>query len=202
MGKTIMERVIEFPLPNWDKSFLLSKNSKNSIRCLCYQNTRNNHYGPYGFETPTAEKLILSIGKLMLFNEKTEKLEAANVTLQNGIYVSEQSKGYGNFQFTLANYQKWKMKKKFYQKLEKPFLDEIITPDILKILNHSIMDISIIEKITKENIDILVSKNYSPEAGRTLIFFGENLLSKVKLFCEANNIRYLIATSIDELTAW
>ncbi|MFP1764517.1 hypothetical protein, partial [Lonsdalea quercina] len=64
------ERVIKFPLPDWNEPFI--SNDELEACCFCYQyDFDENGFGPYGFNTENGRKIINKVfdGDLYYLNK-------------------------------------------------------------------------------------------------------------------------------------
>ncbi|MCG8708044.1 hypothetical protein JHU04_001245 [Brenneria sp. 4F2] len=83
------ERIIKFPLPDWNKPFV--SNDDLDAYCVCYQYDVNEYgYGPYGFDTENSKKIIDKVFDDDLFQlseSGMEKISNVKLMKKKGFYV-------------------------------------------------------------------------------------------------------------------
>ena len=168
------EKLIIFPIPNWNR--IISSDLDSMAYCVCYQyDIDSNDFGPYGFNTEKAEKIISNTFPNLMFLKKDNNdfisLQNTEVIRQFGIYL------YGNpAKLELLNIEL----KKYYiekKKNEIKFKKSLIStssprePLVMSLLHSDQTQSYTIRKLVNSNIGLILCHHYMPEAGLTLIMF-------------------------------
>ena len=101
------EKLIVFPVPNWNR--IISSELDSMAYCICYQyGIDSNGFGPYGFNTEKAEKIISTTFPNLMFLEKDNEgfisLKDTKIVQQFGIYLYGNSVKLESLKIELKNY--------------------------------------------------------------------------------------------------
>ena len=199
------EKLIIFPVPNWNR--IINSDLDSMAYCICYQyNIDSNGFGPYGFNTEKAEKIISNTFPNLMFLEKDSKdfvsLKDTKIIQQFGIYLYGNSAKLESLKIELKNYyiEKKKNEIKFKKSLIPIFLP--IEPLIMSLVNKDQTQSYTIKKLVNSNIGLIFCHHYMPEAGLTLIMFEKKILLELKKNATHNKVNFVELSSIDEMKAW
>ncbi|KES11482.1 hypothetical protein SASC598O11_006250 [Snodgrassella alvi SCGC AB-598-O11] len=209
MGESVYminnEKLIIFPVPNWNR--IISSDLDSMAYCICYQyNIDSNGFGAYGFNTEKAEKIISNTFPNLMFLEKDSKdfvsLKDTKIIQQFGIYLYGNSAKLESLKIELKNYyiEKKKNEIKFKKSLIPIFLP--IEPLIMSLVNKDQTQSYTIKKLVNSNIGLIFCHHYMPEAGLTLIMFEKKILLELKKNATHNKVNFVELSSIDEMKAW
>ena len=198
------ERLIEFPVPEWVDIFNEVKDCGLNPICLCYQyDFDEKGFGPYGFITENAEKLLSTYfdGLSLFDSEKLEFKEKRGIG-NSGLYFWGENENNKAVMDSLLKYRLWKRKNEFLSK--KGGVTSSTAPSSI-LLNsfrkHAISAIAI-DQMVKGECDFFISHLFAPEAGQSIVMFGEKTISKFIKFAQSINIQTVKMNSYDNLKSW
>ncbi|NUF78638.1 hypothetical protein GY065_06890 [Snodgrassella sp. ESL0323] len=187
MGESIYminnEKLIIFPVPNWNR--IISSDLDSMAYCICYQyNIDSNGFGAYGFNTEKAEKIISNTFPNLMFLEKDSKdfvsLKDTKIIQQFGIYLYGNSAKLESLKIELKNYYIEKKKNEIKFKKSLIPISLPIEPLIMSLVNKDQTQSYTIKKLVNSNIGLIFCHHYMPEAGLTLIMFEKKILLELK----------------------
>ncbi|MCX8749558.1 hypothetical protein J3U75_09270 [Snodgrassella sp. B3088] len=201
----INEKLIKFPIPNWNR--IINPDLDSMAYCLCYQyNINCNGYGPYGFNTYFAKKIILKTFPNLMYLDKQNSefisLKHVENIQRDGIYLYGDKEKLDLIYSELNKY--YLIKKKNEMKSKKKLSQEPLPskPLLLDLIEDNKYKSEVIKKILHLDYKILISHHYMPEAGQTCILFEQNILLKIKEYALYYNVPFVETSSIDQLKAW
>ena len=199
------EKLIVFPVPNWNR--IISSELDSIAYCICYQyGIDSNGFGPYGFNTEKAEKIISTTFPNLMFLEKDNEgfisLKDTKIVQQFGIYLYGNSVKLESLKIELKNY--YIEKKKNEIKFKKSLVPKSLPtePLIMSLLNKDQAQNDTIKKLVNSNIGLIFCHHYMPEAGLTLIMFERKILLELKKNATYYKVNFVELSSIDEMKAW
>lgn len=199
------EKLIVFPVPNWNR--IISSELDSIAYCICYQyGIDSNGYGPYGFNTEKAEKIISNTFPNLMFLEKDNEgfisLKDTKIVQQFGIYLYGNSVKLESLKIELKNYYIEKKKNEIKFKKSMVPISLPTEPLIMSLLNKDQAQNDTIKKLVNSNIGLIFCHNYMPEAGLTLIMFERKILLELKKNATYYKVNFVELISIDEMKAW
>ena len=199
------EKLIVFPVPNWNR--IISSELDSMAYCICYQyGIDSNGYGPYGFNTEKAEKIISNTFPNLMFLEKDNEgfisLKDTKIVQQFGIYLYGNSVKLELLKIELKNYYIEKKKNEIKFKKSMVPISLPTEPLIMSLLNKDQAQNDTIKKLVNSNIGLIFCHNYMPEAGLTLIMFERKILLELKKNATYYKVNFVELISIDEMKAW
>ena len=199
------EKLIVFPVPNWNR--IISSELDSMAYCICYQyGIDSNGYGPYGFNTEKAEKIISNTFPNLMFLEKDNEgfisLKDTKIVQQFGIYLYGNSVKLELLKIELKNYYIEKKKNEIKFKKSMVPISLPTEPLIMSLLNKDQAQNDTIKKLVNSNIGLIFCHNYMPEAGLTLIMFERKILLELKKNATYYKVNFVELSSIDEMKAW
>ena len=199
------EKLIIFPVPNWNR--IISSDLDSMAYCICYQyNIDSNGFGAYGFNTEKAEKIISNTFPNLMFLEKGSKdfvsLKDTKIIQQFGIYLYGNSAKLESLKIELKNYYIEKKKNEIKFKKSLIPISLPIEPLIMSLVNKDQTQSYTIKKLVNSNIGLIFCHHYMPEAGLTLIMFEKKILLELKKNATHNKVNFVELSSIDEMKAW
>lgn len=199
------EKLIVFPVPNWNR--IISSELDSIAYCICYQyGIDSNGFGPYGFNTEKAEKIISNTFPNLMFLEKDNEgfisLKDTKIVQHFGIYLYGNSVKLESLKIELKNY--YIEKKKNEIKFKKSLVPKSLPtePLIMSLLNKDQAQNDTIKKLVNSNIGLIFCHHYMPEAGLTLIMFERKILLELKKNATYYKVNFVELSSIDEMKAW
>lgn len=199
------EKLIVFPVPNWNR--IISSELDSIAYCICYQyGIDSNGFGPYGFNTEKAEKIISNTFPNLMFLEKGNEgfisLKDTKIVQHFGIYLYGNSVKLESLKIELKNY--YIEKKKNEIKFKKSLVPKSLPtePLIMSLLNKDQAQNDTIKKLVNSNIGLIFCHHYMPEAGLTLIMFERKILLELKKNATYYKVNFIELSSIDEMKAW
>lgn len=199
------EKLIVFPVPNWNR--IISSELDSIAYCICYQyGIDSNGFGPYGFNTEKAEKIISNTFPNLMFLEKDNEgfisLKDTKIVQHFGIYLYGNSVKLESLKIELKNY--YIEKKKNEIKFKKSLVPKSLPtePLIMSLLNKDQSQNDTIKKLVNSNIGLIFCHHYMPEAGLTLILFERKILLELKKNATYYKVNFIELSSIDEMKAW
>lgn len=199
------EKLIVFPVPNWNR--IISSELDSMAYCMCYQyGIDSNGFGPYGFNTEKAEKIISNTFPNLMFLEKDNEgfisLKDTKIVQHFGIYLYGNSVKLESLKIELKNY--YIEKKKNEIKFKKSLVPKSLPtePLIMSLLNKDQAQNDTIKKLVNSNIGLIFCHHYMPEAGLTLIMFERKILLELKKNATYYKVNFVELSSIDEIKAW
>ena len=199
------EKLIVFPVPNWNR--IISSELDSMAYCICYQyGIDSNGFGPYGFNTEKAEKIISTTFPNLMFLEKDNEgfisLKDTKTVQQFGIYLYGNSVKLESLKIELKNYYIEKKKNEIKFKKSLVPISLPTEPLIMSLLNKDQAQNDTIKKLVNSNIGLIFCHHYMPEAGLTLIMFEKKILLELKKNATHNKVNFVELSSIDEMKAW
>ena len=199
------EKLIVFPVPNWNR--IISSELDSMAYCICYQyGIDSNGFGPYGFNTEKAEKIISTTFPNLMFLEKDNEgfisLKDTKIVQQFGIYLYGNSVKLESLKIELKNYYIEKKKNEIKFKKSMVPISLPTEPLIMSLLNKDQAQNDTIKKLVNSNIGLIFCHHYMPEAGLTLIMFEKKILLELKKNATHNKVNFVELSSIDEMKAW
>ncbi|MFL0170876.1 hypothetical protein [Tenacibaculum maritimum] len=194
------EKIFKYPIPNYIDYFDDSEDLSITPYAVSYQySIDNNGIGPYGFNTIKAKKLtdiLFSNIKLWngaIFKEGLQSMFGVSFYYDNS-FIEEQ-------EIELKKYFSLKKKNLLFERFGKP-TTPLNTPFIFDLIQEKKFNSKKINKLLDINPNFFLNVKYSPEGGQTMLFFNEEIWSKIKEFCVENEINYSELNSIDNLKSW
>lgn len=199
------EKLIVFPVPNWNR--IISSELDSMAYCICYQyGIDSNGFGPYGFNTEKAEKIISTTFPNLMFLEKDNEgfisLKDTKIVQQFGIYLYGNSVKLESLKIELKNYYIEKKKNEIKFKKSMVPISLPTEPLIMSLLNKDQAQNDTIKKLVNSNIGLIFCHHYMPEAGLTLIMFERKILLELKKNATYYKVNFVELISIDEMKAW
>lgn len=199
------EKLIVFPVPNWNR--IISSELDSMAYCICYQyGIDSNGFGPYGFNTEKAEKIISTTFPNLMFLEKDNEgfisLKDTKIVQQVGIYLYGNSVKLESLKIELKNYYIEKKKNEIKFKKSMVPISLPTEPLIMSLLNKDQTQNDAIKKLVNSNIGLIFCHHYMPEAGLTLIMFERKILLELKKNATYYKVNFVELSSIDEIKAW
>lgn len=199
------EKLIVFPVPNWNR--IISSELDSMAYCICYQyGIDSNGFGPYGFNTEKAEKIISTTFPNLMFLEKDNEgfisLKDTKIVQQFGIYLYGNSVKLESLKIELKNYYIEKKKNEIKFKKSMVPISLPTEPLIMSLLNKDQAQNDTIKKLVNSNIGLIFCHHYMPEAGLTLIMFERKILLELKKNATYYKVNFVELSSIDEMKAW
>ncbi|OTP82482.1 hypothetical protein [Gilliamella apicola] len=199
------EKLIVFPVPNWNR--IISSELDSMAYCICYQyGIDSNGFGPYGFNTEKAEKIISTTFPNLMFLEKDNEgfisLKDTKIVQQFGIYLYGNSVKLESLKIELKNYYIEKKKNEIKFKKSMVPISLPTEPLIMSLLNKHQTQNDTIKKLVNSNIGLIFCHHYMPEAGLTLIMFERKILLELKKNATYYKVNFVELSSIDEIKAW
>ena len=199
------EKLIVFPVPNWNR--IISSELDSMAYCICYQyGIDSNGFGPYGFNTEKAEKIISTTFPNLMFLEKDNEgfisLKDTKTVQQFGIYLYGNSVKLESLKIELKNYYIEKKKNEIKFKKSMVPISLPTEPLIMSLLNKDQTQNDTIKKLVNSNIGLIFCHHYMPEAGLTLIMFERKILLELKKNATYYKVNFVELSSIDEIKAW
>ena len=199
------EKLIVFPVPNWNR--IISSELDSMAYCICYQyGIDSNGFGPYGFNTEKAEKIISTTFPNLMFLEKDNEgfisLKDTKTVQQFGIYLYGNSVKLESLKIELKNYYIEKKKNEIKFKKSLVPISLPTEPLIMSLLNKDQAQNDTIKKLVNSNIGLIFCHHYMPEAGLTLIMFERKILLELKKNATYYKVNFVELSSIDEMKAW
>lgn len=199
------EKLIVFPVPNWNR--IISSKLDSMAYCICYQyGIDSNGLGPYGFNTEKAEKIISNTFLNLMFLEKDNEgfisLKDTKTVQQFGIYLYGNSVKLESLKIELKNYYIEKKKNEIKFKKSLVPISLPTEPLIMSLLNKDQAQNDTIKKLVNSNIGLIFCHHYMPEAGLTLIMFERKILLELKKNATYYKVNFIELSSIDEMKAW
>lgn len=199
------EKLIKFPIPEWNR--VVSSDLDSIAYCICYQyNIDSSGFGPYGFNTVTAEKIISKTFFNLMYLEKSDNgnllLRHVENIRKHGVYLYGNNSRLEPLNIDASKY--FLAKKKNELKLKKRLQQESLPPEplILNLLNEDGYISGAINNILCMNLGIIIYHNYMPEAGQALILFDQNILSDLKSNASYYKVEFVEVSSIDKMKPW
>jgi len=201
-----MERIIEFPIPDWDEVFVGDTDLKYKARCICYQtNVDKMGYGPYGFITDKAESIIFCLFKELFYFDWESRVLRKNSSVSvrmKGLYIGGNAIKNQELEQKLISYNASELKNSLRRKKGLPVIFSNEAPIILGTYQGELIDAGVVNQLICEGYFCLVVKYYAPQAGQSLVLFEDKDFEKLKVYAQDVSIDYHTASSIDDLRAW
>lgn len=198
------EKLIKFPVPDWNR--MINSDLDSIAYCVCYQyNIDSNGFGPYGFNTDNAEKIIKkSFSNLMYLENNNDRflLKYVENIQQSGIYLYGEKE---NLDLVYAELIKYYLEKKKNEIKLKKLLPQTSLPSkplLLNLIDNDKYKSEVITKMLYSGCKIIICHHYMPEAWQTLILFDQDILSKLKKYTSYYRVQFVEVSSIDKLKAW
>lgn len=200
------ERIIKFPVPDWNR--VISSGLDSMACCICYQyDFKENNYGPYGFNTDLSLKIINDTFPELFFYKKCsdngkELLTNATGIKEKGVYFYGDNEKIRSLGVELDKY--YLAKKKNEIKLRRSLASEPLPPKpLLSYLSSGqVYESDIIRKIIGAGHGLFISNHYMPEAGDSLILFDPHIISSLKNNALRYGVNFFEVNSIDDLKSW
>ncbi|WP_225776137.1 hypothetical protein [Pseudomonas sp. Marseille-Q5115] len=100
----------------------------------------------------------------------------------------------------IVEYEKLRKKSILLQRYGKDVLPPVRKPKVLEVFESGHLVVGESEKDILGHI--FIRNNYAPEAGASLILFGNKIRVRVKDLCDKFGVEYVVVESIDKLKAW
>ncbi|MFP1984442.1 hypothetical protein ACLEE6_08735 [Lonsdalea quercina] len=198
------ERVIKFPLPDWNEPFIF--NDELEACCFCYQyDFDENGFGPYGFNTENGRKIINKVfdGDLYYLNKlDMEKVKNKQHLKKKGVYVYSRYRPAVDLYCIFENYKKNLLKNEIKKRKSLPLSPEPIKPAIIKLMEGEHVYSEDINEILNMGYGVFIINHYMPEAGDTFIFFDDDLCLLFESCAIKLNVSCLVVDSINKLNPW
>lgn len=193
------ERLIKFPLPNWNRITPVSFDGL--IKCFCYQyDVSDSLHGPYGFDTKLSlEILHRAFRNAYYFDCNEKKISEAIFLKKNGLYF------YDNFTPLINEFNLYQLAvKKNEYKIKKGMIPDNLPlkPDIVDANEEVIISERLISKLIREKVGFFIVNHYSPEAGQSILVFSEDLCVKLCEAAKKYNVNMEVVSSINDLKPW
>lgn len=198
------ERVIKFPLPDWNEPFI--SNGDLEVCCFCYQHDFDqNGFGPYGFNTENGRKIINEVfnDDLYYLNKlDVEKVAKNQLLKRKGVYVYSRHAPVVDLYCIFENYKKNLLKNEIKKRKSLPLSPEPIKPAILKLMEGDRFYSEDIKEILSMGYGVFIINHYMPEAGDTFVFFDDALCLLFERYAMKLNVGFLVVDSINKLNPW
>ncbi|KHN49262.1 hypothetical protein [Pectobacterium fontis] len=198
------ERIIKFPLPDWNEPFVL--NDDLDAYCICYQyDFDQNGFGPYGFNTDNGKKIINAVfdDNLYYLNKSNmEKVTKSQLVKKKGVYVYSKQKPIGDLYCIFESYKKSCLKNEIKKRKSLPLSPEPIKPVVFKLMEGGQIYSKDIKEILDMGYGVFIINHYMPEAGDAFIFFDNDLYFLFKKCAMSLNVGCLVVDSINKLNSW
>lgn len=193
------ERLIKFPVPNWNR--VTSEKFDDFFICLGYQYDFDDHfYGPYGFDTPASQDIMRSvINSSYYYDEVTNKFILASTLKKKGLYFFD---GFKNLKDEVENYHLCLKKNEI--KIKKGLVSDELPakPLLMQAISNGEFEDSLILKMMSDKIGFFIVNNYSPEAGQTILIPSEELCGLFFEAAKSYNVQVVEVGSINFLKPW
>jgi hypothetical protein len=202
----IHERIIKFPVPEWNR--VISSDLDSIAYCICYQYdfTINNN-GSYGFNTERSLKIIKGTFPDLFFYKRCkdnvkELLTNAVGVKEKGVYFYGANEKIKALSMEIDRY--YLAKKKNEIKLRKSLAPELLPPKplLLGLSNNQVYESDVIRRVIGAGCGLFISHHYMPEAGDSLILFDQHIVSSLKNNALRYGVNFLEVNSIDDLKSW
>lgn len=199
-----MDQFIEFPIVS--EGMFTEPLDLRSGYCLCYQHDTDIYgYGPYGFDTDTANRVLTqALPPLLYWNATQQKLIEAISLSGSGIYFYKNQQYLQILEKELLEYDRAEKSyalRARYNRLRDPFGRPAI-PEILKITSKNVLPASFIKKLLADHTSFLIVYSLMPYNGQTLALFDSTIRERIKTLVSSEDIHYRVLESIDELKPW
>ncbi|ANI30570.1 hypothetical protein PL78_12130 [Yersinia entomophaga] len=202
----IKERLIKFPVPDWNR--VISSDLDSIAYCLCYQyDVDINNYGPYGFTTSTSLKIINDTFPNMYFyknadNSTNVKLISVGNVKNKGAYLYGSNEKIEHLSVELDKYQIIEKKNEIKMRKSLSLDPPPAKPLISNLSNNHGYESDVIKKIISFGCGFFIYHHYMPEAGDSFILFDRELVSSLKNCALNYGIEFLEVSSINDMKSW
>lgn len=192
------EKIIKFPVPDWKRLF--SKDFDKITTCFCYQyDIDENFYGPYGFDSSIAKKIINDFISEFLFYDVIErKLINVNNVYRNGLYVSSDGNPLGN---EIESYS-MAVKKNELRKRRGLNEIEVKKPILLSMDSECKIPDKVIFHLINNHIPFFIVNGYMPEAGKSIMIFLDEMVKRFLDVVRKYNVDICEVDNIDLMKSW
>ena len=192
------EKIIKFPVPDWKRLF--SKDFDKITTCFCYQyDIDENFYGPYGFDSSIAKKIINDFISEFLFYDVIErKLINVNNVHRNGLYVSSDGNPLGN---EIESYS-MAVKKNELRKRRGLNEIEVKKPILLSMDSECKIPDKVIFHLINNHIPFFIVNGYMPEAGKSIMIFLDEMVKRFLDVVRKYNVDICEVDNIDLMKSW
>lgn len=200
-----MEKIIKFPLPQYNEIFNVKEELIKKPFCICYQYDINeNGYGPYGFNTNKSLTLLKkTFESLHIYVDgKIQKMNDSIAAFKNAIYLYNSENAVELLSKEINNYSIMVKKKEIFRRNQKEDIKLPEKPIILDVIKNDLFDVQILNQLLDKNINLFLTKYYAPEAGNSLVLFDDDIISIVQNISKELGVEYCEVTSINELKPW
>lgn len=198
------EQIIEFPISScemFDGPF----DGKAGF-CISYQYDMDSQgYGPYGFRTESARRLLRKMfSSLLYWDSRRKKLVNVEYPLGAGLYFFMHQNYAEELKVSLQVYEKayklWELRAKY--KKNEGGLAEPIKPEIFTVSNKHRISAAFINQLLKEGCRFLLMYSLIPYSGQTMALFERSLSLELRTLAEHECVPYQVFSSFDELKPW
>ncbi|MCT6590894.1 hypothetical protein N3553_13530 [Pantoea dispersa] len=192
------ERIIKFPVPDWKRLF--SKEFDKITTCFCYQyDIDEGFYGPYGFDSSIAKKIINDFISEFLFYDVIERnLINVNNVYRNGLYVSSDGNPLGN---EIESYS-MAVKKNELRKRRGLNEIEVKKPMLLSMDSECKIPDKVIFHLINNHIPFFIVNGYMPEAGKSIMIFSDEVVERFLDVVRKYNVDICAVDNIDLMKSW
>ena len=193
------ERVMKFPVPDWKRLF--SKEFDKITTCFCYQyDIDESFYGPYGFDSSIAKKIINDFISYFVFYDVVErKLTNVDNVYRNGLYISSDGNSLGN------EIEIYSMAVKKNELRKGRGLNEIEVekkPILLSVDSECKIPNEVIVHLINDDIPFFIVNDYMPEAGKSIMIFSEEMVKRFLDVVRKYNVDICAVDNIDLMKSW
>lgn len=192
------ERIIKFPVPDWKRLF--SNEFDKITTCFCYQyDIDEGFYGPYGFDSSIAKKIINDFISDFLFYDVIERnLINVNNVYRNGLYVSSDGNPLGN---EIESYS-MAVKKNELRKRRGLNEIEVKKPMLLSMDSECKIPDKVIFHLINNHIPFFIVNGYMPEAGKSIMIFSDEVVERFLDVVRKYNVDICAVDNIDLMKSW
>ncbi|MDI6635446.1 hypothetical protein [Pantoea dispersa] len=192
------ERIIKFPVPDWKRLF--SKEFDKITTFFCYQyDIDEGFYGPYGFDSSIAKKIINDFISDFLFYDVIERnLINVNNVYRNGLYVSSDGNPLGN---EIESYS-MAVKKNELRKRRGLNEIEVKKPMLLSMDSECKIPDKVIFHLINNHIPFFIVNGYMPEAGKSIMIFSDEVVERFLDVVRKYNVDICAVDNIDLMKSW
>lgn len=200
----VMEGVIKFAFPKDYNLFSSKEKIQVEPYCLCYQYDIVDGYGPYGFVTKRAEKILDSISEKYVFWDASLRRTSQKMVFSKsciGIPVEIFDELFSDY----TAFSLWEKKRATLLRFKKN--KQIISPPIPLLLDllddkKGTINVIAINQLLLRGYAPILCCFFAPQAGNTIVSFSPQIMTSIEDMVKIYGITYREFDKIGDLLPW